>query len=109
MGMENKPIITGVTISCEFGVEGEYGKGTKSWMSMSGKFPEPGVAIENIEDVVESGLDMYLAAWKTLLTGRCATGIMGGKEWKQKLLDVEARISKLREHLKKMTTDSVQE
>jgi hypothetical protein len=98
----SNPAIFSVTVSCEFGGEQDYGKGTKSYMNLSGRWPEPGVPIEEIDDVIDSGIDMYLAAWKAMLTSRCAIGILSGKQWKEKIQDAEDRVTSLRRVMRKM-------
>jgi hypothetical protein len=84
--------VTGVTVSVEFGFEQDYGKGTKSFTSIQAKYPEP---TEDINDALSDGLDLYFAAWKTLLAARCATGVIGGAEFKETLSAVTHRIEKV--------------
>jgi hypothetical protein len=39
---------------------------------------------------------MYFAAFKSLLASRAATGVVGGKEFKETLAAVEARLAKVK-------------
>lgn len=86
------PTITGVTVSLEMGYEQEYAKGTKSFISLQGKYPDPA----SIDDVLLDGLDMYFAAFRSLLSSRAATGVIGGAEFKETLKVTESRLAKVR-------------
>jgi acetyl-CoA acetyltransferase len=93
-----KAEVTGVTVSVEFGFEGDYGKGTKSFTSVQAKYPEPS---NNLNEVISDGLEMYFSAWKTVLAGRCAQGLMGGTEFKDTLEGVTNRVEKLQKMLRR--------
>jgi hypothetical protein len=92
-------VLTGLTISAEFS-DKEYGKGSGNFMNISAKAPDPGIPMENIDEVVMSGLDMYFAAWKTLLGTRFATGIIKAAEFKQALQDATLRLESVRKFLR---------
>lgn len=94
-----KPIITGITVSVDIG-DKEYGNGQSSFMNIQGKYPESGQPLEDIIDVVADGLDMYFAAWRTLLAGRFATGKLSSEEFKSTLSAVTLRIDKTRSYLR---------
>lgn len=96
-----KPSISGVTVSVEFGFEGDYGKGTKAFTSLQARYPEAGAPIEEIDDVVDQGLDLYFAAWKTLLASRYASGILAPADFKTMLDATTKRIELVRRHLRK--------
>jgi hypothetical protein len=94
--------ITGVTISVEFGFEQEFGKGTKSFASISSRTPDgERVPLEELSDLVDQGLDMYLAAWKTLLISRFSTGVLSGKEFKEQMQAQETRLENVRKFLRR--------
>lgn len=88
----SKAEVTGVTVSVEFGFEGDYGKGTKSFTSVQAKYPEPN---QDLNAVISDGLDLYFSAWKTVLAGRCATGLMKGTDFKELLAVVTNRVDKV--------------
>jgi hypothetical protein len=92
-----KAEVTGVTVSVEFGFEGDYGKGTKSFTSVQARYPEPN---KDLNEVISDGLDLYFSAWKTVLAGRCATGLMKGAEYKETIAAVTNRVEKVRTMLR---------
>jgi hypothetical protein len=89
------PTITGITISLEMGYEQEYAKGTKSFISLQGKYPDPA----SLDQVLLDGLDMYFAAFQSLLSSRAATGVIGGAEFKETLKITESRLVKVKKIL----------
>jgi hypothetical protein len=95
-----KPYITSLTLSAEIS-DKEYGNGTKAFMNLSGRWPEPGKPIEEIDDVVQEGLDLYFAAWKTMLASRYSTGAIDGKTLKEHLSAAETRLARVREFIRK--------
>lgn len=94
-----KPIISGVTVSVDVG-DKEYGNGQSCFMNIQGRYPEPGQPMDELVDVVVDGLDMYFAAWRTLLASRWATGKITSEEFKETLAAVSTRIEKARRYLK---------
>ena len=95
----SKAEVTGLSISVEFGFEQEFGKGTKSFANIQSKYPEP-AQLENLNEVVFDGLDMYFTVWQTVLSSRYATGVLGGTEYKDTLSKATDRIEKVRTYLK---------
>jgi hypothetical protein len=95
----SKPAIHGITISVEVG-DKEYGNGQSAYMNLQARYPETGKPIEELGDTVVDGLDLYFAAWKSILAGRSATGIIKGPEFKTQLETVTTRVNKVREFLK---------
>lgn len=93
----SKPEITGLTVSVEFGFEGAYGKGTKSFASIQGRYPDPATLKEALTD----SLDVYFCAWESLLASRYATGILAGQDFKQAVEDAKIRLDKVRTFLLK--------
>lgn len=90
--------ISGVTVSVDFG-DKDFGKGQNAFMNIQGKYPE-GVPLEGLEGVMEDGLDMYFAAWRTLLAGRYASGQIKGAEFKEILAATAIRVDKIRKYLR---------
>jgi hypothetical protein len=101
----SKPAIFGTTISVEFG-DKEYGNGTSTYMNLQGRYPEPGKPIEELGDVILDGLDMYFAAWKTMLAGRYASGVIDGLTFKAQWAKAEEKVTKVRNFLKKEATNA---
>ncbi len=94
----SKVEITGVTVSVEFGFEGDYGKGTKSFASVQAKYPDP-EDVAGLDNVMSDGLDMYFAAWQTLLAARYGTGVVGGTEFKEAMSQATRRVAQVRKIL----------
>ena len=97
--MTSKPLISGVTVSVNFG-DKNYGSGSDSFMNLKADY-DPGVPPENLDDVVDQGLDLYLAAWKTLLSARYATGVIVPDDYKKLLEASIKRIALVRKFLRK--------
>lgn len=91
--------INGITISVDIG-DKEYGKGQNAFMNIQGKYPD-GLPIEGLEDVMQDGLDMYFAAWRTILAGRYSSGQLSGTEFKEALAATTTRVEKIRKYLRK--------
>jgi len=91
--------VTGITISAEF-ADKEYGNGQESFMNMSAKCPAP-VPIENLDEVIVDGLDMYFACWQTLLASRYATGQIKADEFNKRLEATQQRLKMIRKFYKK--------
>ena len=59
-------VIQTVTISLEVS-DKEYGNGTSRFINLKGRYQEGGIPLEGIAEVMDDSLDMFLAAWKSLL------------------------------------------
>ena len=94
-----KPMISGITVSVDI-ADKEYGNGQGSFMNIQAKYPLEGAPIEELEEVMQDGLDLYFSAWKTLLAGRFAIGKLGGTEFKKVLTNATIRVNKIRKYLK---------
>ncbi len=102
--MSNKPQVTGVTVSVEFG-DTVYGTGSKSFTNLQAKLPEP---TTDLNDVVDQGLDLYFAAWKTLLAGRMATGVIDADTFRTQFTATSERIEKVRKFLRRKANEQQQ-
>jgi hypothetical protein len=92
--------ITNVTVSVEMGYEQEYGRGTKSFASVSSRAGEGVQTVpESVPDAISAGLDMYFTAWQTLLAGRLAQGIVSAETFNNAVPAMERRIKKAKEIL----------
>ncbi len=102
--MSNKPQVTGVTVSVEFG-DTVYGTGSKSFTNLQAKFPEP---TDELDDVVDKGLDLYFAAWKTLLAGRMATGVIDADTFRAQFNATSERIERVRKFIRRKANEQQQ-
>lgn len=92
----SKPVITGITVSIDIANK-EFGNGSASFMNIQGKYPDPAT----LDDVLVDGLDMYFAAFKSLLASRYATGLLSGPEFKDIGTKAEAKYGKIKVFLMK--------
>jgi len=103
--MSNKPQVTGITVSVEFG-DTVYGTGSKSFTNLQAKFPEP---TDELDEVVDKGLDLYFAAWKTLLAGRMATGVIDADTFRAQFNATSERIEKVRKFMRRKANEQPQQ
>lgn len=103
--MSNKPQVTGITVSVEFG-DTVYGTGSKSFSNLQAKFPEP---VDELNDVVDEGLELYFAAWKTLLAGRMATGVIDAETFRAQFTATSERIDKVRKYMRRKANEQPQQ
>lgn len=94
-----KPTITQVSLSVDLG-DKSYGSGSSSFCSLQARYPEGGVPLDGVTDVVDASLDLYLACWQTLMSGRYATGIIAAAEYKEVIRKVAIRIEQTRKFLR---------
>ena len=99
-----KPVITGVTLSLEFG-DTEYGKGSKSFMNIQSRYPD---GTENLDEVASDGLDLYFTIFKTLIASRYASGLLEPAEFKTLLADTATRVDRVRKHIVKVNNEQQQ-
>jgi hypothetical protein len=93
------PTVTQISVSVDLG-DKVYGSGSSSFCSLQARYPEGGVALDEITDVVDSSMDLYLACWQTLTSGRYATGIIPAAEYKEVMRKVAIRIEQTRKFLR---------
>ena len=95
------PVITGITVSVSFG-DKEYGKGLESFENVQAKWSESNApTIDNLDEVIDSGMELYFAAWKTMLGTRFATGLIDAETFKTTLQNSELRLASVRKFLRK--------
>jgi hypothetical protein len=99
----SKPIIIGITVSVDI-ADKDYGKGTDGFFSLKGQYPDPA----SLDHVLVDGLDMYFAAWKSLMCGRYATGVVSGPEFKATVAKTEVKFNKIRTFLLKEASSDAQ-
>ncbi len=93
-------VITSVTVSVDAS-DKEYGKGDARFMSLKGSYRDGGVSLANIDTVVEDSLDMFLAAWRSLLFAKYAQDTLPGKELTAVLERAAQKTEKARAYLRR--------
>ena len=73
--------IQGVTVSVEL-ADKDFGNGTGRFVSLRGGY-QNGVPLSQASFVIEDSLELFLAAWKSLLSSRFAQSAMTGDEFKE--------------------------
>lgn len=89
-----KPEIVGITVSVDIS-DKNYGNGTQSFLNLQGRYPDPAA----LKEVMTDGLDMYFAAWESLLASRYATGSMPGPDFKKAVDEAKVKLEKVRNFL----------
>jgi hypothetical protein len=99
--------IVGVTVSVEI-ADKTYGAGTAHFMSVSSRLPDSseGLAM-TCDEVIEDGLEKYLAAWQTLMQARLASTEITTEEYKTETRRVLSRIKKVKALYKKLVSEDV--
>lgn len=90
--------ITGMTLSVEF-ADTQYGAGTKSFLNLHARVPEgEAVPVDNPQEAISAGLDMYLTAWLTLMNARRAvkTVEMSKEDYDKYADSIKERIQRLK-------------
>ena len=91
--------ITGMTLSIEC-ADTNYGAGTKSFCNLSARCPEGDpIPIDDPNQAITAGLDMYFTIWTTLMNGRLATRIISKEEFEKGMKEVKERIQTLKARL----------
>jgi hypothetical protein len=99
-----KPTITQISLSVDVG-DKHYGSGSSSFCSLQAKYPDGGVPLDEISDVVDASMDLFLACWEVLTSGRYATGIIPAAEYTEAMKKVAVRIEQVRKFLRKQEDD----
>lgn len=97
-----------VTVSVEFG-DKDYGRGNGRFMSAFAKVPEghPGQPLDDPEPVIQDGIDLYFAAWQSLMQTRAATGEIGLRDYAMETAAFRLRLNRVRELHQKIRGYSV--
>jgi hypothetical protein len=102
--------ITGMTVSMEFG-DKTYGNGTGRFISVSSKVPEttPGIPLEDSDDVMKDGLDLFSTALMTLQQTRYATGEIDAEQFKKQTAGFFVRMGKIQQLYQKIKGKTTEE
>jgi hypothetical protein len=95
-----KPSITSVTLSITLS-DKEFGKGEECFMSVKGEYPEAGIPLTEIDQVMNDGLDMYFGVWKTILANRFVNKVINAVTLKDNLDSAEKRLHNVKKFLNK--------
>ena len=93
-------VIRSVTVSLEL-ADKEFGNGMSRFFNMKGAYQEGGIPLEEVADVVDDSLTMFMAAWKSLLGSKCAQGKIDGKTMQEEVQKVIKRTAKIQAYLRR--------
>jgi hypothetical protein len=93
-------VVQTVTISLEVS-DKEYGNGTSRFINLKGRYQEGGIPLEEIAEVMDDSLDMFLAAWKSLLAAKFSQGIIAGAALKEKIDNAITQTAKVKAYLRR--------
>lgn len=87
--------IRSITVSMEIS-DKEYGNGNSGYASLSASIDDGNV--ERMADVVDAGIEMFVAAWETVLGGKVAAKVlsMKGEEFTVAVGSVRKRMSRVK-------------
>ena len=102
----SKPIsklgICGVTVSVQI-ADTSYGAGTTHFTSVSSRLPDNAEGLHlSADEVIQDGIDKYLAAWQVVMQARLAESSISAREYKNETKRVLLRIKQVRALYKKM-------
>jgi len=92
-------LIQSVTISVEL-ADKEYGNGSGRFLNLKGSYQE-GVTLEGVGSVIEDSLDMFLAAWKSLLCSKYAQGCLDANGLKAKFEEAVVKTERAKKYLRR--------
>jgi len=94
--MMSKLGITGVTVSIEMS-DKTYGSGTSSFCSVSSRLSDKADPVSmSMDEVVQDGVDKYLAAWQTLMQAALTTGQIESDQFQAQTKQALRRVGKVR-------------
>jgi hypothetical protein len=87
--------VRSITVSMEIS-DKEYGNGNSGYASLSASIDDGNV--ERMADVVDAGIEMFVAAWETILGGKVAAKVLGmkGEEFSVAVGSVRKRMSRVK-------------
>jgi hypothetical protein len=104
MGIMGDLVIQSVTISVEV-ADKKFGDGSGRFMNLKGWYQDAGVPIANVNEVVLDSMDLFLAAWKSLLSSKYAQGGMTAEEYKTSFDAAILKAEKVKAYLRKHDED----
>ncbi len=93
--------IKSISVSLEL-ADKNYGSGTAHYANVEAYVDD--AALEQINDVIDAGLTLYVAAWRTLMAGQLVTklGTMTGNEVREIMGKINSRIGKVQALLREV-------
>lgn len=97
--------IRSITVSIEIS-DKEYGNGNSGYTSLTAAVFDGDV--EHMDDVVDAGIEMFVSAWETTLSGKVATKVLGmkGEEFTAAVTMVRKRMSRVKAILRDARSSS---
>ena len=88
--------IVGVTVSVQI-ADTSYGAGTTHFVSVSSRLPDTAAGLPMTEDeVIQDGIDKYLAAWQTVMQARLDETLITSQDYKDETRRVLRRVKQVR-------------
>jgi hypothetical protein len=96
--------VTRISVSLEL-ADKNYGSGMANYASIEAHVDD--ASLGQIHDVIEAGLMLYVAAWRTLIAGQLATklGTMAAKEVRAIMTEINLRLDKVKALLHEVNGD----
>ena len=87
--------IKNLTVSLEV-ADKQYGDGNSGYTSITAYVDEAN--LEHIENVIDAGLNLFVAAWETVIGGKVATKMIGmsAQELRDNVATIQRRAAKVR-------------
>ena len=87
--------ITNLTVSVEVASK-EYGNGDSGYVSISAYVDD--CKFDQINSAIDAGLDMFLAAWETIVAGKVSTKLlaMSAQELRDTVAAIQKRVARVR-------------
>jgi hypothetical protein len=101
VGQQKQPSfrIKTLTVSVEI-ADKQYGDGNSGYSSITASVDD--ASLEHIENVIDAGLNLFVAAWQNVIGGKVATKMlgMGAQELQDVVGKIRNRLVKVRELLR---------
>ena len=101
IGQQRQPSfrIKTLTVSVEIS-DKQYGDGNTGYSSITAYVDD--ASLEHIENVIDAGLNLFVAAWENVIGGKVATKMlgMGAQELRDSVASIQRRATKVRELLR---------
>jgi len=91
--------VKSISVSLELSNK-DYGKGAAHYSNIQAYVDDAG--LDQINDVIDAGLMLYVAAWRTLMAGQLVTklGVMTGNEVREIMGKINSRLGKVKSLLR---------
>lgn len=86
--------IKSISVSLELS-DKNYGTGMSHYANVQAHVDD--ASLEQVNDVIDAGLTLYVAAWRILMAGQLVTklGTMSGKELREIMAKINSRLGKV--------------